>query len=279
MTQGITYQDVANAAIGLLEQKQHPTLDRIREFLGTGSKSTIARHFRAWKSKHGEASNSEDIPHELITPLKELWNQVIAKGDQRIEKVELDAQQEIEQLRQQLNVSEKNYLELLSSHHQLGEKFHHQVRQTEQSQQAFDAEKLTHEKLKVSYEALAQQRDEQKDEATRLHQLLNHVQSNLEHYQTAMQKLREEQTLEAEKQKTMYERNIAELKQEIVHLSDKANQFQRERDQLANQLDHKTKQCDSITAEKSSLQQQLQDKTITETTLQHRYHDLQQLCN
>ena len=39
---GVTYHDVAKAAEAIKSQRQEPTVDRVREHLGTGSKSTIA---------------------------------------------------------------------------------------------------------------------------------------------------------------------------------------------------------------------------------------------
>lgn len=39
---GVTYHLVAKAAATIKTQGQEPTVDRVREYLGTGSKSTIA---------------------------------------------------------------------------------------------------------------------------------------------------------------------------------------------------------------------------------------------
>ena len=39
---GVTYHDVAKAAEAIKTQGQEPTVDRVREHMGTGSKSTIA---------------------------------------------------------------------------------------------------------------------------------------------------------------------------------------------------------------------------------------------
>ncbi|OES24292.1 plasmid replication region DNA-binding N-term family protein, partial [Alteromonas macleodii] len=37
---GVTYHDVAKAAEAIKSRHQEPTVDRVREHLGTGSKST-----------------------------------------------------------------------------------------------------------------------------------------------------------------------------------------------------------------------------------------------
>ena len=49
---GITYHDVTRAIATLQTLQKNPTVDHIREILGTGSKSTIARFLREWKAKH-----------------------------------------------------------------------------------------------------------------------------------------------------------------------------------------------------------------------------------
>lgn len=67
---GITYQEVANAAIQLQGQNENPTVDRVREILETGSKSTIARYLKEWKSQSRQI-NGSDVPGELISIVKD----------------------------------------------------------------------------------------------------------------------------------------------------------------------------------------------------------------
>lgn len=48
---GVTQADIEQAATALQSRGKNPTVDSVREFLGTGSKSTITRHLRAWKQR------------------------------------------------------------------------------------------------------------------------------------------------------------------------------------------------------------------------------------
>lgn len=55
---GVTYHDVVKAAEAIKSQRQEPTVDRVREHLGTGSKSTIAPLLKRWRSDNGEAADN-----------------------------------------------------------------------------------------------------------------------------------------------------------------------------------------------------------------------------
>lgn len=49
---GVTYKDIAEASETIKSRGQEPTVDRVREYLGTGSKSTIAPHLKQWRNNN-----------------------------------------------------------------------------------------------------------------------------------------------------------------------------------------------------------------------------------
>jgi len=55
---GITYSNVASAAKQLKKANLSITIDNIRHILGTGSKTTISRHLKVWKTKQNSAEIS-----------------------------------------------------------------------------------------------------------------------------------------------------------------------------------------------------------------------------
>jgi len=89
---GVTYHDVAKAAEAIKSQRQEPTVDRVREHLGTGSKSTIAPLLKRWRSDNGEAADIGGLPNDLIEVVKSLHERVQQMADHRIEQ----ARQEFE---------------------------------------------------------------------------------------------------------------------------------------------------------------------------------------
>ena len=47
---GISYEQVATVADALVGQGEKPSIQRIRERLGTGSPNTIHRHLKTWRA-------------------------------------------------------------------------------------------------------------------------------------------------------------------------------------------------------------------------------------
>lgn len=95
---------------------------------------------------------------------------------------------------------------------------HQSLQQTlvdEQQEKATLAERAT---------GMMMQHESQQQEIERLHQLLNSVQKNLEHYQSAVQQLRQEESLKMDALRTGYEQKLNELQQ---HLSDSAAEKER----------------------------------------------------
>ena len=52
---GIQYCDVQQAIDELLSRGDTPSVQRIRDVLGTGSFTTISDHFRLWRSERAES--------------------------------------------------------------------------------------------------------------------------------------------------------------------------------------------------------------------------------
>ena len=74
---GVTYIDIAKAAQAIKSHNQEPTVDRVREHLGTGSKSTIAPLLKRWRSENTGAASPEGLPKELITSVKSLYVRIL----------------------------------------------------------------------------------------------------------------------------------------------------------------------------------------------------------
>lgn len=88
---GITYQEVKKAIAELQGRQKNPTVDNIREILGTGSKSTIARFLREWKAQQGLGSdNNSQLPSDLLGIVNGLWGALQHKADTQIEHYQLE---------------------------------------------------------------------------------------------------------------------------------------------------------------------------------------------
>jgi hypothetical protein len=70
---GIEEKDVFEAADRLIEAGKAPTLEAIREKLGTGSFATISAHLKKWREQKIQESPIPEPPEALATTLKQIW--------------------------------------------------------------------------------------------------------------------------------------------------------------------------------------------------------------
>ena len=73
---GINYETVKAAAVDILGQGQHPSIQRIREVLGTGSNSTIAQHLKSWQQELAKAPQTAlppAVPEAVMSAVEQFW--------------------------------------------------------------------------------------------------------------------------------------------------------------------------------------------------------------
>ncbi len=51
---GVDYETIRHAAVKLLSQGTAPSVQKIREELGTGSNTTIAEHLKVWRDEYAK---------------------------------------------------------------------------------------------------------------------------------------------------------------------------------------------------------------------------------
>lgn len=221
---GIVYNDVANAAIKLMGLKENPTVDRVREVLGTGSKSTIARHLKVWKANNGQVASSNDLPTELVSIISSLWENLKSSSEQAIFQHQEQTVQQINEMQNKLNLAEALNLEQQAKIMQLDSELNQELSTSKTLNEILTTAHLEYAKNQERTINLEQQLDQQKQENTKLHNLLINVQNNLEHYQAAMQQQQQEQHLAAEKQKSQLEHELSNLRGQLsVTINDSNN--------------------------------------------------------
>lgn len=100
---GVSYFDIAQAAETIRHRGDEPTVDRVREELGTGSKSTIAPLLKRWKSETGNAQHdATGLPQDLLDALKALHVRVQEDADRKVDMVREEAAITVEQARAEL---------------------------------------------------------------------------------------------------------------------------------------------------------------------------------
>jgi len=196
---GVTILDVEQAIFKLQGRGKNPSVDAIREALGTGSKSTIAQHLRDWKAQQPGGPQGK-LPQDLLGLVSGLWERLSLKAEQRIQEIEETSSQRELALKQTLAELQQNHLRLQKQLHQSEEAEATLTVVKETLEINLRTQQQEHVRLIERDLVTQQQLESQKTENARLHQLANNIQANLEHYQQAVQQLQTEQHLAIEKQ-------------------------------------------------------------------------------
>jgi len=275
---GVTYHDVAEAAANIQGQNQLPTVDRVRERLRTGSKTTIARYLKEWKSQNGQVSDPDGLPTELVAMVKGLWQRINDDADQKIIGFQESVEQSFAEIEEALLVEQKNNLQLQNNLNDAQVQFKEKTIRIEELNLALEEEKRCTTKLEERLSASNQQLTAQKVETERLHQLLTGAQANLEKYQTIIQDLQEEHQVALEKQKQSQEERIKHIQHLLMTTESQNQQLLRSSDNLTNELKHMQARYDAIEKENTHIHEQLQLKLIQESALKQESERLQHSC-
>jgi chromosome segregation ATPase len=274
---GITFEEVKKAIAELQGRQKNPTVDAIREILGTGSKSTIARYLREWKAQHGLSSDSDGrLPSDLLGIVNGLWDALQNKADEQINRCRQESDSKTIQIQHQLTEARHLETNLRQTIHTLEEQLHQQQEEARQVTAKLMTE--TQEKIKYSerVSALESRRQEHVEENQRLHYLLKHVQENLEHYQAATQKLREEQSLLAEKQRNEYEQRLSLLQVQATALSNEKSVCQAQHDHLTKVHESLVTDHKILTTQHTTIHSQYESLKITHDKIQHDHDALKE---
>src|SRR5450631_4140389 len=96
-TRGVTASDVERAADGLLRAGERPTIEKVRESLGTGSPNTINPLLDVWWKKLSARLDAgpaalHRLPESVAHVAEALWMQALDEGRRRAE-LELKSQE------------------------------------------------------------------------------------------------------------------------------------------------------------------------------------------
>jgi chromosome segregation ATPase len=107
---GVNYIHVVKAAEAIKERGLEPTVDRVREQLGTGSKSTIAPLLKQWKAQNTVASDVSGLPSDLVEIVRSLYERIQQDAELKIEEISSSLNQTVSHLQQQLLTAQQHNL-------------------------------------------------------------------------------------------------------------------------------------------------------------------------
>jgi len=272
---GITYQEVAEAVSELQGKQKHPTVDNVRDILGTGSKSTIARFLREWKANHGLNSDDDgSVPSELSAIVKGLWERLKNKAETQVTEYRQDTDTKVAQMQQQLNQFRQSQANLQSKIHVLEEQLHHQTESNQRLTSELIIKQQEQTKMTERATSLESRRQESQTENERLHQLLKHMQENLEHYQTATQQLRQEQLLQIEKQRNESDQQLSQLRSQLELLTVEKSNYQAQCTQLNKNAAELVSEKKTLNLQNIEMQQQYTVLKLSFDKIEKEYEQL-----
>lgn len=100
---GVNASHIIQAAESILADGHTPTVDRVRDYLGTGSKSTIAPLLKQWRAANESKNVDHGLPADLMDVVKSLHARVQQHADGKIEQIQDECNSITDTLRQQLS--------------------------------------------------------------------------------------------------------------------------------------------------------------------------------
>jgi len=271
---GVTLLDIENAAQQLIGRGKTPTVDNIREILGTGSKSTIIQHLKTWKSKNGEAQGN--LPTELLSLVTGLWERLNETAERRITDIETANNKQLEEARLNLYQTQREHAELKIKFHEIEELFSHERQSTIEYTKKLQQTEHELAKSNERYQTASLQIDDHKSENARLHQLAANIQANLEHYQQAVQQARIEQNLQMENQQMQFKQELNALQQTISTYQNQHQEFQQQIHEKDVTLQHLKEQYDTLHKINNELTQKFQNTSNELIIYKDRHEQNQQ---
>lgn len=227
---GITYTEVAKAASRLQMENKNPTVDNVRELIGTGSRSTIMVHLRTWRDKNLIESQADGLPIALVEATKSLWNRMKSETDEMIALQQSQSNEQIAAMEAVLKQIKTEQAIQARENETLKTALTSSQAKIEELTTLLQAEQTEIVRIQEQNLGLERQCAQHQEEISRLHQVTKHTQDNLQHYQDANLKLKEAHSLERDKERHQHflairllESHLNEIKQNKAMLEHTLN--------------------------------------------------------
>ncbi|PIE82841.1 MAG: hypothetical protein CSA09_04640 [Candidatus Contendobacter odensis] len=275
---GIRYEDVQSAAESLLGRGLNPTIQRIREVLGTGSNTTISEHLKSWQQHMADTPKAilpPSIPEAVTTALNIFWKTAVQHAEDIFaEQRQLAAQSvaEAEKSRDQaINAQQAaqadtaRHIEQLDIERKAVRKLTDQLLvEQERRTTAESAIQAAEQRVVIAQDNITQIRHETTARVTQLEAMVQTVQTEMD------------RCIHEAKQQLDQERQRSETNES--HLMQLIDQIRLE---LANERHHISKERENWNqreiqwqAQRELQQHELAERKIAEATLQERYQGL-----
>ena len=264
---GILYSHVAQAATKLAAEGKNPTVDNVREALGsTGSKSTIAPFLRRWKSEHEDVVLAQDagVPRELLQVIKGLYESLQQDAGKRVQEIAAGMEAASSQFAVQLDSASQAATALIKERENLLAQLALERGLREKLEGSNHLLQLACAKAEGNAEGLTQRLADRQTEVDNLHRQLDHVRAQFEHYQESIATQRSEERQLVEQRRTRFENEIAEVRRiisaqqtSLAQYEVQLTQAQQERGQAVSNFNVLKTEHLQVLSERNAMEQSL----------------------
>lgn len=200
---GVDYETVKHTAIKLLSQGIAPSVQKIREELGTGSNTTIADHLKVWRDEYTKKTIHHlpaNMPKELISTFEVLWQTAMEHAHNQLAEYKKVVESEHEAALQKEKEADKAVTELELKLNEVSLTLEQEIA----SKQKIAVElAIANDRLIKQEQAITAQKHQYEDRLKRVYEEKDNVITQCYQLQTEIKTLHEKLATQAEEQKQL----------------------------------------------------------------------------
>ena len=217
---GIQYSDVQQAIDELLSRGDTPSVQRIRDVLGTGSFTTISDHFRLWRSEREQNRDvppPRGVPEVVVTMASEMWREAQEVANQALLHYREEANRQVDAAQQQSDDAKQLAADAEQRESALAEHLRH----IEQRIEAVNRELATSQSSERHWQ---QQAETAQEEVTKLTQVRQQLESQADAQRGAHSNALNEQQVAWEQRLAQEEQRHEAAEGRLMAMLDSAQQ-------------------------------------------------------
>ena len=216
---GILYSDVMKAAQIVAADGRNPTVDSVREALGsTGSKSTIAPLLKRWKEEQqrdGAVKTEAGLPAELMEAMRGVYDKQQRDLAQQLDSAMQEHRTALAAAQEQLKKTETERLKLVEVRTALTQELRATQQALAQLKEEHHHRAVTLATLHSDNAGLTQRLGDRGEEIAALNRQLAQVRSQFDHYQEASVRQRQDERQVEQQRASRLEHDNAQLQQRL----------------------------------------------------------------
>ena len=263
---GVDYETIKQTAVKLLSQGIAPSVQKIREVLGTGSNTTIAEHLKVWREEYAKKTIHylpPNMPKELISVFEVLWQTAMEQAQNQLTEYKQIINAEHEAMLQRERDAEKSVIETKQKLAEISVV----LEQEAANNQKINVElAVTKDRLIKYEEGLAVQKCQHEDRLKHIYEEKNIVIIRCHQLEIEIKALQEKLTSQSEKhqniltqQNTLQEQSenrwlklIDQAKQETIDARKKSEKLLKSTEEQIKNLNEKLSDAQQVTYDKAA---------------------------